>query len=530
MKLKIGAKISLGFALVLLMLVVISAVSIALNRTINKEVAEINNLNQKLGKIKLSETHFYKSVSGIRGFIAYGTDRFKNDFIKEINTVLEYGQQLYEITPNPDERAMVQQLIIQTTKYRDGITQELIPAVERQFRAADMQTLESSRAEVVRIAGNYVQITGQITEIVMELVEKNNNNFNEVIAAAERNTSRVITVSIIMSIIALLAGAVLSWFIARSIKNPIVEMVHGADKYAKGDFTNELKIKSNDELGDLVKSLNAMSVQLRTLISGVINNAQTLAAHSQQLAASAEEVSATVEEVASTTNEVSAMAEKSMENADLTSEESKVVAEVAETGVKTVKQTIEKINSISNSSEKVNNSIKSLGELSAKIGNITDVITGIADQTNLLALNAAIEAARAGDQGRGFAVVAEEVRKLAEQSASAAREIGQLITKIQSGVDVAIQAMDQGTMEVSEGVRLASMAGEALENITQAISKNIDLVSEISIQARQTSEGMQQLSASNEQVTSTVQQVAGSTQELADIANKLQASVAKFKV
>ena len=125
--------------------------------------------------------------------------------------------------------------------------------------------------------------------------------------------------------------------------------------------------------------------------------------------------------------------------------------------------TLDKMNYISQSMTKVNDSIQGLGELSTKIGNITDVITGIVDQTNLLALNAAIEAARAGDQGRGFAVVAEEVRKLAEQSAEAAKEIGQMITQIQSGVDVAIKSMDQSSIEVGEGVQLASRSRRSLK-------------------------------------------------------------------
>jgi methyl-accepting chemotaxis protein len=127
-------------------------------------------------------------------------------------------------------------------------------------------------------------------------------------------------------------------------------------------------------------------------------------------------------------------------------------------------------------------------------------------------------------------VVAEEVRQLAEQSAGAAREIGQLINQIRSGVDTAIKSMEQGVDDVSEGVHLASEAGVALDGIIQAINQNIALIEDITLGARQTSTGTQQLMASNEQVTSTIQQVAGATQELSDIAGKLQMAVDRFKV
>jgi len=310
----------------------------------------------------------------------------------------------------------------------------------------------------------------------------------------------------------------------------VAEMVSGANRFAGGDFTNEITVRSSDEVGDLAHSLNAMAGQLRGVILEVVTSSQTLAAHSEELAASAQEVNATAEEVASTTNEVAAMAEKSMDNAVKTTEESQKVVEVAETGGKVVRQTIEKISAIAESANKANESVQGLGSLSAKIGNITDVITGIAEQTNLLALNAAIEAARAGEQGRGFAVVAEEVRKLAEQSGSAAGEIGQLINQIRSGVETAIKSMEQGADDVRDGVSLASEAEKALERIIQAINTNIKFIEEIALGAKQTSEGVQQLSASNEQVTSTIQQVASATQELSDIAGRLQVSVDKFKV
>jgi methyl-accepting chemotaxis protein len=528
MKLKIGAKILLSFTLVLLLLLIMGAVSTISGRSIGVDVNIIKESNDKLSLVKSAESHFYNAVAGLRGYAAYGKDNFKDDYHKEMTMVLDAEERLLELAGA--QKQEVQKLIEVTNTYHKSITGDLMPAIAKQYSSAEPEAINAARAEVSRIAGTLVPVTAKLTESIGRLVDADQKIFNEKIQSANQDVARVNTTTIIITIVALIVGIVITVLLTRSIKNPVLEMAAGAGRFAGGDFTREIKVSSSDEIGELAQSLNIMSQQLRALISGVVSSAETLAAHSQELAASAEEVTATIEEVASSTNEVAAMAEKSMENANTTASESIAVVAVAEAGGKTVRQTVEKINSISESTTRVQKSIQDLGDLSTKIDNITNIITGIADQTNLLALNAAIEAARAGEQGRGFAVVAEEVRKLAEQSAGAAREIGQLITLIQSGVDVAMRSIEQGAADVEEGVQLASQAGLDLNNIIVAITKNIELINEIALGAKQTSQGTQQLSGSNEQVSSTIQQVAGSTQELADVAEKLQASVSNFKL
>lgn len=450
--------------------------------------------------------------------MVYGDEKYLYQYRDQINEMQDLS--VKRINNSTEQtRPKIEKVLERSKDYDQKITQNMVPLLK-----------EKKLNEAIAIGATIAPITGELSEILSGLIKDNEEKSKNLIIMSNSAATKGRYTVLVISVVALFVGLALAFFITRAITGPVGVMISGVQRLAGGDFTQNITVKAKDEIGELAGAVNRMTEQLKGLVGDISEIAQTLAAHSEELAASAEEVSATVEEVASTTNEVAAMAEKSMENASITANESKKVVEVAETGGKTVKQTVDKITAISESVTKVNESIQSLGNLSAKIGNIIDVITGIADQTNLLALNAAIEAARAGEQGRGFAVVAEEVRKLAEQSASASGEISQLINQIQSGVDIAIKAMEQGAVDVNEGVNLASDAGNALHNILEAVNQNIGLVEEITLGARQTGEGTQQLSASNEQVTSTIQQVASSTQELADIAGKLQNSVARFKV
>ncbi|MTI79994.1 MAG: methyl-accepting chemotaxis protein [Firmicutes bacterium] len=343
--------------------------------------------------------------------------------------------------------------------------------------------------------------------------------------------SNAMTITAISGILFLLGGAALLLYILnRMVVSPLNKLGDGVNKFAEGDFREEIRIQSNSEIGELSNKLNNMSKQLSSLMHDIMTNAESLSSNSQELAASNEEVGATMEEISSTSSEVASTAEQSYEAATKAVEETRKMEEVANEGNNTVKQTVNKIDSVADSSQQVGNAIKNLNQLSNQIGDITKVIANIADQTNMLALNAAIEAARAGDAGKGFAVVADEVRKLAEQSTDATEEINELISKIQTGVEDANNAMEHGAKEVGEGVELASKAGKALDDILNSVKGSIKVIEQIQQASKQSSEGMEQVASSNEQIASTIQEMSSATQDLAEIANTLQVSVDKFKI
>ncbi|MBW7842621.1 MAG: methyl-accepting chemotaxis protein, partial [Ignavibacterium sp.] len=181
--------------------------------------------------------------------------------------------------------------------------------------------------------------------------------------------------------------------------------------------------------------------------------------------------------------------------------------------------------------------VQQLGKNSDQIGEIVQVIDDIADQTNLLALNAAIEAARAGEQGRGFAVVADEVRKLAERTTKATKEIATMIKQIQKDTNGAVESMQQGTQEVESGKTLAQKAGASLKDIINGAEQVVDIVSQVAAASEEQSSAAEQISKNIESISSVTQQSASGLQQIAHASEdlnrltlNLQELIAQFKV
>ena len=181
--------------------------------------------------------------------------------------------------------------------------------------------------------------------------------------------------------------------------------------------------------------------------------------------------------------------------------------------------------------------IQALGQQSQQIGEIIRVIEDIADQTNLLALNAAIEAARAGEQGRGFAVVADEVRKLAERTGKATKEIGAVIETVLTGTKEAVASMETGTIEVQTGMQLVNEAGLRLTEIVTGVQKVTEMVQQLARSideqtnaTEQIAGGIQSVASLSQQNENSVEQVVGATSDLSNLAAKLQSDLQRFQL
>jgi len=376
---------------------------------------------------------------------------------------------------------------------------------------------------------------------------------------------------LILSVLCLLIAAAFVVFIAKMFAKPIVLMRDECLLLAQGDLKErEITISTQDEIGQLANGFREMRTNLRQLIGKVHSQSEQLAASSEELTASAEQsaqvsnqIAVSITEVAigaekqvSVVNETSAVVEQMAvgiqqvaTTTNLVAGKSSKAAETAQEGGKSVDKAISQMIQIE---QAVNNSaqvVTKLGERSKEIGQIVDTISGIAGQTNLLALNAAIEAARAGEQGRGFAVVAEEVRKLAEQSQDAAKQIATLISEIQGDTNKAVVAMNEGTREVKVGSTVVTTAGHAFRDITILVTEVSNQVKEISAAVQQMANGSQKIvssveeihslsknassesqtvSAATQEQSASMEEIASSSHSLANLAQQLQEAVSKF--
>lgn len=324
----------------------------------------------------------------------------------------------------------------------------------------------------------------------------------------------------------------------------VAPLIEGIRLVSTGDLSIKLHKKTEDEVGELIEELRHFIEDLRNSIRDVKEEAQNVSLHAEEIlkdsetiAANAENGSHRVSEVASAVQEMASTISENSQNAVTTSETSEKARRAAEQGGVIVEETVASMKSIADVVRKSSQTIQELGKSSNQIGEIISVIDDIADQTNLLALNAAIEAARAGEQGRGFAVVADEVRKLAERTTKATKEIAAMIKKIQIDTQGAVAAMEEGTRRVDEGINHADKAGASLREIVHLSQEVTTMISQIVAASSQQASASEQISrnieiinSATEQTAHGIQQIAQAAKELNEFTDRLYRLVERFKL
>jgi|HubBroStandDraft_1064217.scaffolds.fasta_scaffold00335_13 methyl-accepting chemotaxis protein len=367
----------------------------------------------------------------------------------------------------------------------------------------------------------------------------------DAVAQQAASDARTKTITAVLAGIGLVVGVVIAILIARSITEAVFRMVAMIQEIeGKNLAIADMTITSEDEIGKAGEALNSMKNSLRSVMRSleaaagqVASASEEISSGSTQSAESARNQSDQTHQAATAMQQMSSTVQQISENSQKAAETSRKAAQAARQGGEVVQATLASMRNIADATSKTAAQVAELGKSSEQIGKIIAVIDDIADQTNLLALNAAIEAARAGEQGRGFAVVADEVRKLAERTTKATKEIATMIESIQSETKHAVQGMELGNREVQVGVEKTSASGAALQEIIKMSEHVGEMISQIATAATQQSATTEQINANVAQISSATQessaaaeQTAKACTDLSSLAFDLQNLVNQFRL
>lgn len=343
-----------------------------------------------------------------------------------------------------------------------------------------------------------------------------------------------------------LAGGIFVW-IVRSLFAQLggepSDAVEVARRIADGDLMAHVQVKSGDK-SSVLAAVADMQMQLRSLIERLHQSAgqlsgqaSALSASSSQIAASSGHQTEAASSMASSIEQMTASIGQVAEHSNEALQISRASGDLSNRGNEVVASAAAEMEQIAASAKGLTEIIETLGNQSSQISHIVHVIQEIANQTNLLALNAAIEAARAGEQGRGFSVVAEEVRKLAERTTDSTREIGNMISAIQTGTTQAVRHMESWSERVTEGVTKARGAGDYMRDIKAGANQVLSVVNEISHALGEQSttsstiaQGVERIARMSQENATAVGSVATSARHLEELAHTLETIVGRFKL
>lgn len=507
---KIGVRLSIGFVAMLMLMAVMVGIGVWCLQSIGDAT---NDMVSNALRKERDASHWHSAIkaNGVRTFAVMRSD--DPDFVKYFQAQIDQESKQISIIQKrveasisaPEERQLYDEVGKLRTGYRDA--REEIFKMKAAGRVEEAKQLTNTK--LVKMMDDYSASVLKYAEYQSQVIDKSASHINQ-----SYQSGRLLLLC--LGVIELVLGGVLGWMLTLSITRPLSEAVSIAQTVAAGDLTSYIDSSRKDETGTLLLALKAMNDSLLNIVGKVRNGTDTITTASGEIATGNMDLSSrterqagALEETASAMEQLTSTVRQNADNARQANQLAMSASEVAVQGGSVVAQVVETMGAINASSK--------------KIVDIIGVIDGIAFQTNILALNAAVEAARAGEQGRGFAVVASEVRSLAQRSASAAKEIKELIA--------------DSVEKVDSGSKLVEQAGQTMTDVVASVQRVTDIVGEISSASQEQSDGIEQVNQAITQMDNTtqqnaalVEQAAAAAQSLEDQANILTQVVSIFRL
>lgn len=362
----------------------------------------------------------------------------------------------------------------------------------------------------------------------------------------ENDSHHTLTMALVIALLAIVIGASIAVLIVLTIKRSFQNITMSLEDIAmgEGDLTQRLDESGNDEVSELSAAFNKFITRIHEMVSHVSSSTSKLSESSESMSTISESTlkgvslqQSETEQAATAMNEMTSTVQEVARNASEASLAASQADEETHQGNKVVGDVLSAIRELADEVSNSAQTIEVLNNDSENIGSVLVVIRGIAEQTNLLALNAAIEAARAGEQGRGFAVVADEVRTLASRTQESTQEIHDMIERLQAGAKSAVEAMERGQVKADSTLQHAEQAREVLAHITAAVSKIVDMNTQIATAAEEQSSVAEEINRNvvnvNDIANNTsedAQKIAEASQELSVLSSDLDNLVSSFKL
>ncbi|HEX8406968.1 MAG TPA: methyl-accepting chemotaxis protein [Duganella sp.] len=493
---RIGTRLAIAFAIVLLLAVVATTVGLVNARS--NAAATRQMMEQPLAKERLVSDWYvliYSAVARTELISRSKDDTLPVVFADTIAASTKRGAELIvkikELLTTDEERKLFDNAMVLRNAYQKTKTD-----------VSDIRKTGDDAGAEAAYTNKFLPAADAYKNKVNELLLFQRKAIDDTARAIDAANDRSNTLLMALTVLMVAIGSVAAWIISRSITVPLQSAVDIATTVANGDLTTRFDAPtSRSEIGNLMTALKGMNDALRNVVSQVQDGTKTIASASNEIAAGnmdlsqrTEEQASSLEETASSMEELTSTVRQNAENARQANQLAHAASDVAERGGSIVGQVV--------------NTMGSINDSSRKIFDIISVIDGIAFQTNILALNAAVEAARAGEQGRGFAVVASEVRNLAQRSAAAAKEIKELIGNSVEQVDI--------------GSKLVQQAGSTMNEVVDSVRRVTDIMGEITSASSEQSIGIDQVNTAITQMDQVTQQNAALVEEAAAAAASMQ--------